>query len=57
MDSYLDTLALETAQAIQALEWRVFPGGPGQRLAATQVAIREALEKARRDAPAKKERA
>jgi hypothetical protein len=52
MDSYLDTLALETAQAIRALEWRVFPGGPAQREAAVQVAIREALEKARRDTPA-----
>jgi hypothetical protein len=35
----------------------VFPGGPAQREAAIQVAIREALERARRYAPAKKERA
>lgn len=49
MDSYLDQLALETAQAIRLLEWRVFPGGPAQRDAAVQVLVREALEKARRD--------
>ena len=50
MDAYLDQLALETAQAIRLLEWRVFPGGPAQRDAAVQVLVREALEKARRDA-------
>ncbi len=37
-------------QAIRQLEWRVFPGGPAQREAAIQVVVREALEKARRDA-------
>lgn len=49
MDAYLDELALEAAQAIRALEWRVYPGGPDQRTAAVQVAVREALDKARRD--------
>lgn len=49
MDAYLDELALEAAQAIRALEWRVYPGGPDQRTAAVQVAVREVLDKARRD--------
>ena len=56
MDAYLDTLAVETAQAIRLLEWRPLPGGPAQRDAAVQVLVREALEKARRDALAKMER-